>query len=97
MERREARGTASFSIRGSIYKEEYEVQLQAANNYGFGPKSRIFRGQTGDTAGKLNIKEGQSHYLYLCMLLLYVQYSSYHCYPVANNFPPTCLPVVSAH
>lgn len=55
MERREVRGSASFSIRGNIYKEEYEVQIQAANNFGFGPKSPIFKGQAGDAGGKSNL------------------------------------------
>ena len=52
MKRQEVRGS-NFTILGTRYDEEYQVQVQAANLLGFGPKSPIIVGWTGDMRSKL--------------------------------------------
>lgn len=46
--RSEVKNASSFSVYGAAYYVKYTIQIQAANEIGFGPKSPIVFGYSGE-------------------------------------------------
>ena len=48
LSRNEVRNATSFHVMGADYYVKYMVQIQAANDIGFGPKSPVIFGYSGE-------------------------------------------------
>lgn len=53
-ERKEVKRASTYNVLGVDYYTQYKIQLQAANDIGFGPKTQVVFAYSGERGKKIN-------------------------------------------